>query len=301
MVERRRGPVKAALLAVLKYCLVLPVLWLFKTLWPSRLAVETLRLRVPKYCQVLGLKIVHISDIHYDVEDCLWVRTSERLMHDVVEAANRLEPDIIVLTGDYVQYEPAAVTPLCSRWLSQLRAKYGVFASLGNHDCKKDLAAPMIEKALTEIGITVLENQVVYPIPLSPNKTQRLELVGVGDYFSGNFCPEEVLPALEDAQKDTPVAQRPFRLVLSHNPDSAEVLMKKWRVDLQLSGHSHGGQICFPNGTPVLAWMQKLNMWIRYSVAKRLPCYLYTNRGIATHPPLRLFCSPEVTLIEFTN
>jgi uncharacterized protein len=150
-----------------------------------------------------------------------------------------------------------------------------------------------------------LWNEVVYPLGV------ELALVGLADYWSKQFEPKLVMDRIPGHIP---------RIVLSHNPDSAEDL-QPWRVDLQLSGHTHGGQIVIPGVGPVVAKMEAL----RHSIPKRarplLPflsprCHkvvqhwewseglhkvgnnlLYINRGLGTYMPGRLFCPPEVTVI----
>jgi predicted MPP superfamily phosphohydrolase len=108
-------------------------------------------------------------------------------------------------------------------------------------------------------------------------------------------------------------------IVLSHQPDTAEIL-KKWRVDLQLSGHSHGGQIVIPGLGPAMIYYTKIVKRIPKKIRRKLPFLrkthsilrhwqwseglhivgnnqLYVNRGLGTYFPGRLFCPPEVTII----
>jgi predicted MPP superfamily phosphohydrolase len=130
-----------------------------------------------------------------------------------------------------------------------------------------------------------------------------------------------------EKEKSLQRRERPFRLVLSHNPDSCDVI-KYFDVDMVVSGHTHGGQVCLPfSRKPLIpyikafyhhlpAFLKKLipreisqhfNVVYHWEWVSGLHCiprvdggymYLYTNRGLATHPPCRLFCSPEVTLFE---
>lgn len=95
---------------------------------------------------------------------------------------------------------------------------------LGNHDYKRN--ADLIRNTLQENGIKVLTNEKAVPI-------QGIEVYGVGDFRSAEFHPEKILPKEE-------TTQAPFRVVMSHNPDSAKVL-SNYPIDLVVSGHSHGG------------------------------------------------------------
>jgi uncharacterized protein len=131
---------------------------------------------------------------------------------------------------------------------------------LGNHDLEIPHSRSQITEALTKIDIRVLWNQIVYPLGAGS------ALVGLPDFWSGEFNPKLVMDNLDD---------RTPRIVLSHNPDSAHIL-QKWRVDLQLSGHTHGGQIVIPQYGSVPTWiynsrdrgMRSLCPWIPFLKAK---------------------------------
>lgn len=250
-----------------------------------------------------GTRLVQLSDLHFD-----GLRLSEELLLEAIVSANDVQPDIVILTGDYVTDDPAPIYDLSLR-LQKLESRFGTYAVLGNHDTHLPHARAEVTHALTHVGIQVLWNQIAYPF--GPD----LPIVGLADFWSPEFDPGLVMPQINDT---TP------RIVLSHNPDSA-VRLKDWRVDLQLSGHSHGGQISIPGLGPLPTWYQtirryipkRLRPWIPYM---REDCYkvmrhwewaqglhqvgsnyLYVNRGLGTYPPGRLFCPPEVTVITLVS
>ncbi|MDX2099717.1 MAG: metallophosphoesterase [Leptolyngbyaceae cyanobacterium bins.59] len=246
-----------------------------------------------------GMKLVQLSDFHYD-----GVRLSEWLLSEAIEAVNQVEPDLILLTGDFVTDVPTPVHQLVTR-LKHLQSRLGIYAVLGNHDLYYRKSKDEVTKALTSIGVKVLWNEVVYP------QGDEVALVGLADYWSKQFQPAPVFEAIDP--------QIP-RIVMSHNPDSVEDL-QQWRVDLQLSGHTHGGQIVIPGLGPILAYLSPLRHRVPKSARKRLPvledpCFrvvqnwqwaagfyqagqiqLYVNRGLGTYLPGRLFCNPEVTVM----
>ena len=245
-----------------------------------------------------GLKLIHLSDFHYD-----GMRLSEKLLIQTIEWTNEEEADLIFLTGDFVTDDPTPINDLVLR-LKHLKSKYGVYACLGNHDIYFPHSQTMVREALTRVGIKVLWNEIAYPLG------ETLAIVGLADFWSREFCPEKVMNKLEPKIP---------RLVLSHNPDTAEIL-QKWRVDLQLSGHTHGGQFVIPGFGPGVTLLQKiryrvpkvLRPWIPYlgkcsTVAKHWEWalgfhqignnQLYVNRGLGTYLPGRFFCPPELTVI----
>lgn len=248
--------------------------------------------------EFVGTKLVQLTDFHYD-----GLRLSEELLQEAIQATNQAKPDLILLTGDYITFEPEPIYPLALR-LKNLQSRWGIYAVLGNHDDYWPGAKTQVFQALSKSGIRILYNEVVYP--LGPG----LALIGLADYWSRDFNPA---PPLELVDQTIP------RLVLSHNPDSAEKL-QQWRVDLQLSGHTHGGQIVIPGIGPLSHWVRPINRLIPKPLRRFIPYIsacnkvvkhwewamglhavgtnlLYVNRGLGTYAPGRLFCPPEVTVI----
>lgn len=270
------------------------------------LKVERVTVAIPGLPHALaGLRLVQLSDFHFD-----GLRLSQSLLQAALSATQAAQPDLIVLTGDYVTDDPSPIGELCG-YLGQLRATYGILAVLGNHDIEWPESRQMVTQAMNQVGIQVLWNQVAYPVG------RGLAVVGLADFWSKEFRPA---PVFQTLPPELP------RLVLSHNPDSAEVL-QRWRVDLQLSGHTHGGQVVLPGLGPLPArtrtWFQRIPRWLRRRIPSPLfnqNCdrvilhwewseglhrvgqnQLYVNRGLGTYLPGRLFCPPEVTVITLTR
>jgi predicted MPP superfamily phosphohydrolase len=231
-----------------------------------------------------GLRIAHLSDIHYLSE------LDSALTRAAVRAVNALRPDIVVLTGDYVTVpingsnlsSAQSATP-CAQILSGLHAPMGVFAVLGNHDqCNHQF----ISRSLENHGITVLRNYALHV----ERGGARLWLAGVDDVLEGK-------PRLEEALRT--IARGELTILLAHEPDFADAV-KGYPVDLQLSGHSHGGQIRLPfAGATYLPPLAR-----KYpSGLRRLgPLTLYTTRGLGTVVlPVRFNCPPEVTLLTLRS
>ncbi|MTJ54426.1 metallophosphoesterase [Anabaena sp. UHCC 0253] len=249
-----------------------------------------------------GIKLVQMSDFHYDNG-----RLSEKMLTEAIAVSNAASPDLVILTGDYVNTVAKPIHQLALK-LKNLQSRYGVYAVLGNHDIYYPSSRLEITNALKNTGINVLWNQIAYPLG------EKLPLVGLADFYSREFNPELIMNQLDST---TP------RLLLSHNPDTAEIL-KNWRVDLQLSGHTHGGQIVIPGLGPAILYYIKILEKIPKKIRRKLPFLrqthailrhwqwseglhqvgnnqLYVNRGLGTYLPGRLFCPPEVTIITLAG
>jgi predicted MPP superfamily phosphohydrolase len=274
--------------------------WLMIT---EPLSVERLTVTIAGLPSSLeGTKLIHLSDFHYD-----GLRLSEKMLDRAIEVSNQENPDLILLTGDYITDDPTPIDKLALR-LQALKSRAGICACLGNHDIHWPNSKKRVTEALNSVGIKVLWNAIATPLG------EELPIVGLADYWSREFFPASVMDELDP---QTP------RIVLSHNPDTAEIL-QKWRVDLQLSGHTHGGQIRIPGigAAPIL--VQQLRQNLPKSLHSTIPFLktcsrvvkhwqwaqgwhqvgrnqLYVNRGLGTYFPGRFLCPPELTVITFSR
>ncbi|MEC4807400.1 MAG: metallophosphoesterase [Jaaginema sp. PMC 1079.18] len=245
-----------------------------------------------------GLKLAQLSDFHYDGE-----RLADKILIDAIAAVNAAAVDLILLTGDYITDSPKPIHQLVQH-LQQLESRYGIYACLGNHDIYFPNSRKPVVNALTSVGINVLWNEIAYPMG------SELAIAGLADFWSGQFQPA---PVLNQIDPQTP------RIVLSHNPDTA-ALLQKWRVDLQLSGHTHGGQIMLPGRISLPLLLQNWSPWLPKSIQGLIPMakkckavvqhwewgqgwhqigdnQLYVNRGLGSYFPGRFGCPPEVTVM----
>jgi uncharacterized protein len=221
-----------------------------------------------------GLRVEQISDIHHGLF------LPPEMLAQVVRQANRLNPDLVALTGDFVTYSRENIEP-ASEILRNLRARYGVFAVLGNHDFR--VGANAITLALRRQRIEVLRNQNV-TIGFGG---ASLYVAGVDDYGYG----ADVRRAMRGIPRDAAT------LLLAHNPRIIS-LAARHGVSLVLSGHTHGGQVNLPLlGTVYGRSPEQMRYkigWDRLGTTQ-----IYVSRGIGTIVlPWRLRCPAEISLLE---
>lgn len=223
-----------------------------------------------------GYRIVHVSDLHLDD------LTEARYLDEIVGTINDQGADLVAFTGDFVTFSPGRQAGRLSETLGRLEARDGTVAVLGNHDHQTDPAA--IEDALLAGGATVLRNGV----RSLTRDGAALHVCGLDDAWMGDPDLAAILENLPDAGAS---------VLLVHEPDFADVSSPTGRFDLQLSGHSHGGQVRLPFvGAPVLPEYARRYPSGLYGVGNML---LYTNRGLGMLPPrFRLLCRPEITVLD---
>jgi predicted MPP superfamily phosphohydrolase len=248
---------------------------------PSWLKVEHVSVRVAGVSPDLdGLRIAHLSDLHWGPY------VGQREIRAAVSQANALSPDLILLSGDYVLYDAAYAVP-CAQELAKLQAPLGRFAIPGNHDYWTDI--DVVLRELRTAGLVVLQNSA-HRLELAGTP---LWLVGVDDVWEGHH---DLDLALGDVPTDEPI------LLMVHEPDFADqVAQVPHRVLLQLSGHSHGGQVNLPVvGQLILPWLgRKYPAGLQAVAGSGLQ--VYTNRGIGViAPPVRFNCRPEVALLTLS-
>jgi predicted MPP superfamily phosphohydrolase len=243
----------------------------------KQLIVERQEIYLPRLPRELDkFCVVQLSDIHHSPF------TDAAQIIRFVEIANELEPDLIVLTGDYVSHETEYIAPV-AELLGKLEAKHGVFAVLGNHDHWTD--AEMITDLLRAEGIRVLINE---GLRFNVNNS-GFWLCGVDDTMVGL---EDLSSALSGSRENE------FKFLLSHNP---AILRRAERagVDFIVSGHTHGGQVrlrpsrektFLPRNRRATGLIQRKNTQI------------YVSRGIGTVVlPVRYQCPPEISLLKLRS
>jgi uncharacterized protein len=243
---------------------------------PIRLA------RLPKAFD--GFRIAQLSDIHIGP-----FMPAEEIRR-YVAIANALKPDLIVLTGDYVTFDPntqqAAVEAL-----SGVRAPYGVYGCLGNHD-----AWARVEDSITALfrqaGVRILRGESV---PISSHG-ETINLIGVDFQSLHRFGPSPPVPHLL-ANIEGLVAPDRVNILLSHNPDTFD-RAAQLGIDLSMAGHTHGGQAALEFISPELAPSRLVTPYVA-GLFERPGGQLYVNRGIGTiFVPIRIGAPPEITVYK---
>ncbi len=209
--------------------------------------------RLPK--KVDGFKIIHLSDIHHSPF------TSFDHIARTVKIANRLRPDMFVLTGDYVSHETRYIRPV-AQLLGELSAEFGTHACLGNHDHWTD--PELVTAAFREAGINMLVNEGLR----LHARDASFWLAGVDDHMVGKT---DLTAALRGSYPDE------MKLLLAHNPIIFRKAVRAG-IDLTLSGHTHGGQVRVRDKQKRLIRRRKLSNGLH----SRKGSQIYITRGIGT-------------------
>lgn len=240
--------------------------------------IKTVELYFPNLPDNLrGLKLAQVSDYH-----CSEFLTKE-IITKSIGIINDADADIVLMTGDFVSRNHRWIYP-CMEAIRECRARYGLFAAIGNHDYWA--GASVIKKEIEKHAIPVLINS---------GKTlnirgEKLNILGIDDLWVGNPDVGAALTAVENEH---------FNILMTHNPDCWDDI-KKQDIDLTLAGHTHGGQVgieMFGAGYHVGELFHKYNRGLYKSNGKAL----YVNQGIGyTGPPIRINTPPEITFISLT-
>jgi uncharacterized protein len=276
------GPMRAsqAVARTVLGVLLALIIWGF-WLEPSSLRIRAETIEVP-WPPSLTLRAAVISDLHVGAP-----YYGEDRLPDIVARTNATHPDVILLLGDFITLgvigghfvPPEAV----ARGLAGLRARYGVFAVLGNHD---RVAPARVADALTRVGIRDLEDTAVR----ISTATGRVWIVGISDLWTG---PHDVGRALAAVTDSSPV------LAITHNPDVFPQIPA--RVALTLAGHTHGGQVRLPLlGAPIVpsAYGQRFAAGHIVEGGR----HLFVSTGLGTSDlPVRIGVPPTIFLLTVTG
>ena len=278
-----RGIYRRVLLGAALGVLLLGGLVYVRKVEPEDVEVVPVSLVLPRLDAAFeGYRIAQISDIHADG----WM-TPGRVL-SLVNLVNAEAPDLVAITGDFATYSRFRfLIRHASRLIAPLRrlqATDGVVAVLGNHDHKTD--ARTVRRVLAASGVIELHNAVL----TLRRGGESLYLCGVDDLKEGT-------PRLDRALEG--LSEEGAAVLLAHEPDFADESAATGRFDLQLSGHSHGGQV----GVPLLRYpfLPKLSRKYPTGLYRVGDMFLYTNRGLGAHPRFRFNCRPEITVFTLRS
>lgn len=242
---------------------------------PGWVEVTHLTLTLPRLApEFHGYRLAQFSDIHMD----RWM--TPRHVSQVVDLVNQEQPDMVAVTGDFITHDVERYAPSLVAALSRLSALDGVLAIRGNHDLWA--GGPEVDQIIQDSGMINLCNTSVSV----RRGSGCLHFVGVDDYY-------EHADRLNLALHKVPASGA--AVLLAHEPDFADVSAKTGRFDLQISGHTHGGQVDLPI----------FGRLFLPKYAKKYPCglynvdgmWVYTNRGLGTtHFPIRYNAKSEITI-----
>ena len=291
---------------------------------PRMLKTTVLTWQLPPAASHLDkLKILHITDLHFHEQ------VPEPFIEKIIRRANRLKPDLIVFTGDFLCYSHLENPTRLLSFLCRLHAPLGSYCTFGNHDYSRYVSlnsdgkydiitppdpitgvfrglktlftSPIAMKGVSErtLGIPLHEELCALlrksPFQLLENVTSTLPIglnvTGLGDLALGRCRPHI---AFAGYNREFP------GIVLSHNPDTFPSLLD-YPGDWVLSGHTHGEQIHIPWpswGRRISKKLARLETDYTRGLFRVGGKQLYVNRGLGCHKPFRLFSPPELCLIQ---
>lgn len=251
---------------------------------PGLLVVRQQTIQIENWPSELnGLKVAVLSDIHVDD----WF-VNKRKVRTIVERTNQLQPELIVILGDYMsgdgmvrrRVEPRVFAPI----LRDLRAPLGVYSVLGNHDSWYDVNK--LRQELEQNSIKVLENETAQVNA----RNRSLWLVGLADLWTR---PQKINETIEQVPQGEPI------IALAHNPDIFPKLPS--HVPLLIAGHTHGGQVRFPIIGSVVESTRLGDRYSRGHIFENNR-HLFVTTGIGTSIlPVRFGATPEIVLLTIST
>jgi len=228
---------------------------------------------------LVGKTLMQISDIH------VGNRFDYGYIIDSFKKAQKLNPDFVVYTGDYISYESEEQFKQLEEVLKHtVKGKIGTVGILGNHDYGKNWAeqeiANKISSQLTSAGIQVLKN--------TQTEIEGLNIIGFDDYWALNFAPEKVMNTYDDSKAN---------LLLCHNPDVCDLDVWNGYKGWILSGHTHGGQ-CKPPFLKAPMLPVKNKKYSQGEIDLEDGRTLYVNRAVGHLWQVRFNVRPEITIFK---
>lgn len=261
---------------------------------PERLRVTRYTIPIENLPEALdGLRLAQITDTH------LGPRVPRELIDEAMRLAIGLKPDVFLLTGDYVHCGLEWVTPAAGQFATLAETGKPVLGVLGNHDWFND--GRLMSRRMSEAGVCMIDNDRrflsmgrggVCRIATAP-EASCICLAGLGDLQQHCIDPVKALASVDPSMP---------RLVLSHNPDSAEEagvsLPGSPRIDLMISGHTHGGQVRIPGVGTGTGMVSRFGDKYAAGLVRGPACRVLISRGVGMSlVPFRFLVPPEVVEI----
>ena len=232
-----------------------------------------------------GLKIIHLSDIHYNST------INEKELNNIVDKVNEIKPDIVVLTGDLIDERLSYDKDIIINCLSKIEAKLGKFAVSGNHDIPLDDYNYIIK----ESGFTSLDNkyELIYS---KSNEPIIISGIGYSDEDIG-IKTEQFDKYISELKTDDikPI----YSILLVHEPDTVDNLDLN-KYDLILAGHSHGGQVRLPIIGKLYTPEGAKKYYDEYYKINNTDLYISSGLGTSLYN-FRLFNKPSFNFYRITN
>ncbi|HEV2178064.1 MAG TPA: metallophosphoesterase [Terriglobia bacterium] len=262
----------------------------------GRLEIETTRQRIklarlPKAFD--GFRIVQLSDLH------IGPFMTAREIRKCAEMANALKPDLLALTGDFVTWD-ASTQGAAVEALSDLKAPFGIFGCLGNHELWTHTQSS-ITRLFAERGVHILRQERVAIRASGAPGGDTLNLIGV-DFKTRRPMGMRHEGIVKRYLEGVEPLVRPgaINILMSHNPNTFD-RAAELQIDLSLAGHTHGGQVALEFISPELSPSRLITPYVAGWFSKP-GGQLYVNRGIGTiGVPIRVGAPPEITVFELVR
>lgn len=268
------------ILALLPFPLFFGSIFYAARIEPYWIATRTVNVASPLFSQNLkNVKIVQISDLHISE-----IRPYEK---GLIRRINRLKPDLLFITGDFIN--EADDVELVLEVLGQMKAKYGIYAVLGNNEYYYLNEEDFI-RALRRAGVRALKHENL-----------KIDLGDKGSFWlAGLSYRYGAEPYLKQAFAGVPVNEP--KILITHDPDVVDINgLADFDPQIVMAGHTHGGQI----GIPFIRRLSDKAETSRYMAGGHVTdkgLLLYVNRGIATTiPAARFLCRPEITVYKLKH
>jgi uncharacterized protein len=242
---------------------------------PYALVLETIEILIrdlPKSFD--GYRIALLTDLHYPR------KISEDFVRRAVRLGQSFNPDLYVVGGDICDHKGSSTVPDLSQHFLDVKAPDGLYGVLGNHDHWLD-ADGMRKELASNTPLELIESSH----RIIERNGEAIAIGGTGDLWEGEVDVEKTFRGVPPGMP---------RILLSHNPDLAEELDKPVRVDLQLSGHTHGGEVRFPFGDAPFV-PSKYGNKFREGLVEGKSHRVYVSRGICSVRRVRFLCRPDVS------